>query len=498
MRDERAPIGPASAPAPDPGAASPRDLPSVDRLLAAGAARGLLERHGHALVAAEARALLGEWRERVRAGAAGRDDVSDVALAQALADRVERAARPRLVRVLNLTGTVLHTNLGRAVLPAAALNAVEAAMAAPTNLEYDLAAGARGDREAFVEDLLVRITGAQAATVVNNNAAAVLLTVAALARGRRVVLSRGELVEIGGSFRIPEVMESAGAELVEVGTTNRTHLQDYARAIDASTGLVMKVHTSNYVIEGFTASVDERTLAGLCRERGVPLASDLGSGALVDLGAYGLPREPLPQDMLRAGCDVVTFSGDKLLGGPQAGLVVGRREFVDRIRRHPMKRALRLSKLTLAALEATLRLYLRPERLASELPTLRWLSRPVDALRGLAGALREPLAAALGPGFAVEPVDMQAEIGSGSLPGRGVPSHGLAVAPVGLPRREVAAALDALAAALRALPVPVIGRISADRLLLDLRCVDDVAELAGLFAALDGAAIGPRRSRSPR
>ncbi len=498
MRDGRAPIGPACAPAPAPEAATPRDLPSVDRLLAAGAARELLERYGHALVTAEARALLGEWRERVRAGAATRGDLSDAALSRALADRVERVVRPGLVRVLNLTGTVLHTNLGRAVLPVSALRAVEAAIASPTNLEYDLAAGARGDREAVVEELLVRITGAEAATVVNNNAAAVLLTVAALARGRRVVLSRGELVEIGGSFRIPEVMESAGAELVEVGTTNRTHLQDYARAIDASTGLVMKVHTSNYVIEGFTASVDERALAVLCRERGVPLASDLGSGALVDLREHGLPREPLPQDMLRAGCDVVTFSGDKLLGGPQAGLVVGRREVVDRIRRHPMKRALRLSKLTLAALEATLRLYLRPDRLAAELPTLRWLSRPVDELRRFGATLREPLAAALGPGFAVEPADMQAEIGSGSLPGRGVPSHGLAVAPVGLPRREVAAALDALAAALRALPVPVIGRISADRLLLDLRCVDDVAELAGLFAALDGAAIGPGRPRTPR
>jgi L-seryl-tRNA(Ser) seleniumtransferase len=473
-----------SPPAAAPLRPSPRDLPSMDRLTGSAEARLLQQRFGRALVAAEARALLAERRERLRADAVPVVDVSDAALTRELAARVARSATPRLVGVLNLTGTVLHTNLGRAVLPESAMRHVETAMGSPTNLEYDLEAGARGDREAAVEDLLVRITGAEAATVVNNNAAAVLLTVAALARGRRVVLSRGELVEIGGSFRIPEVMASAGAELVEVGTTNRTHLQDYERAIDADTGIVMKVHTSNYVIEGFTASVDERTLAGLCRARGVPLVTDLGSGSLVDLAAFGLPQEPLPQDMLAAGCDVVTFSGDKLLGGPQAGLIVGTREYVDRIRRFPMKRALRLSKLTLAALEATLLLYLQPERLLAELPTLRWLTRPVDDMRQVAAMLREPLAEAVGASFRVEEAEMQSEIGSGSLPGRGVASFGLAVAPVGVPKRGVADALIRLSVALRSLSVPVIGRISGDRVLLDLRCLDNAAQFVDLCPEL--------------
>jgi L-seryl-tRNA(Ser) seleniumtransferase len=466
-----------------------RGLPSVDRLANGATGRALQQRHGRSLVSAEARSLIAERREALAAGRASARDVEFETLCEALAERVERAVRPGLVPVLNLTGTVLHTNLGRAVLPRSAASRVEAAMTSTTNLEYDLATGARGDREGAVEALLVRLTGAQAATVVNNNAAAVLLTVAALAGGRRVVLSRGELVEIGGSFRIPEVMASAGAQLVEVGTTNRTHPRDYEAAIDASTGIVMKVHTSNYVIQGFTASVDERTLAGVCRRRGVPLVSDLGSGALVDLGAWNLPREPMPREMLEAGCDVVTFSGDKLLGGPQAGMIVGSAACIERIRRHPMKRALRLSKMTLAALEATLQAYLHPERLTDELPTLRWLTRPVDEIERLALNLRPALAEVLGSGFRVETMPMRSEIGSGSLPGRGVPSFGLSIAVAAERRRQGAAALQGLARTLRGLPVPVIGRIASERLLLDLRCLDCAEDLAQVLPAL-GAALG--------
>jgi L-seryl-tRNA(Ser) seleniumtransferase len=271
---------------------------------------------------------------------------------------------------------------------------------------------------------------------------------------------------------MPDVMASAGATLVEVGTTNRTHPHDYERALTERTALVMKVHTSNYAVQGFTAAVDEATLAPIAHARGVPLATDLGSGSLVDLAAYGLPREPLPQEMLAAGCDVVTFSGDKLLGGPQAGLIVGSREAVGRIRKFPMKRALRMSKLPLAALEATLRLYLRPERLAQDLPTLRLLTRPIDAIRTMARELQPVVATAVAPQFSVDVVALLGQIGSGSLPVERLPSAGLALAPVVM-KKGVGTALDRLAQALRSLPLPVIGRIADDRLLLDLRCLED-------------------------
>jgi L-seryl-tRNA(Ser) seleniumtransferase len=384
--------------------------------------------------------------------------------------------------VLNLTGTVIHTNLGRALLAEPALQHLMATMAGPNNLEYDIAAGGRGDRDSVVEELLVTLTGAQAATVVNNNAAAVLLTIAALARGKEVIVSRGELVEIGGAFRMPDVMAAAGATLVEVGTTNRTHPHDYERAIGERSALLMKVHTSNYAVQGFTSAVDEATLASIAHARGLPLATDLGSGALIDLAAFGLPHEPMPQQVLAAGCDVVTFSGDKLLGGPQAGLIVGNQDAIARIRKFPLKRALRISKLPLAALEATLMLYLRPERLAQDLPTLRLLTRPLESIRGVAAALHDRVAAAVAPRFSAKTIDLQSQIGSGSLPVDRLPSAGLAIAPVA--KKGAGKALDALAAALRALPTPVIGRIADDRLVLDFRCLEDPAELEQQLALL--------------
>lgn len=466
--------------------ATPKDLPSTDRLLRLPGVAALLQQHGHTLVAGEARTLLDGLRAQAVAGHLPADAVRPQALEAALAERVSSRLAPRMRAVLNLTGTVIHTNLGRALLADEALQHLLAMMAGPNNLEYDLATGGRGDRDTVVEELLCTLTGAEAATVVNNNAAAVLLTIAALARGREVVVSRGELVEIGGAFRMPDVMASAGATLVEVGTTNRTHPADYERALNERTGLVMKVHTSNYAVQGFTAAVSESELAPIAHARGLPLATDLGSGSLVDLTAYGLPREPLPQEMLAAGCDVVTFSGDKLLGGPQAGLIVGSREAVGRIRKFPMKRALRMSKLPLAALEATLRLYLRPERLAQDLPTLRLLTRPVEAIQALAVDLAPAVAAAVAPRFQVAVVPLLGQIGSGSLPVERLPSAGLALAPAD--RKGSGRALDELATALRGLPLPVIGRIAEDRLLLDLRCLEDpagfIAQLPRLREAL--------------
>lgn len=459
--------------------ARPQDLPALDKLLRDCAP--LVAEHGHTLVAQEARALLDALRPRAVAGDLLRSEVD--ALPQTLAARVPGRLQPAMRAVLNLTGTVIHTNLGRSLLADAALQQVVALMGSPNNLEFDLEAGARGDRDDLIESLLCELTGAEAATVVNNNAAAVLLGIAALARGREAIVSRGELVEIGGAFRMPDVMSAAGATLVEVGTTNRTHPRDYEQALTPRTGLIVKVHTSNYQVQGFTAAVDEATLAPIARGAGVPLMTDLGSGALVDLSQWGLPAEPLPQAMLAAGCDVVTFSGDKLLGGPQAGLIVGSKAAVGQIRKYPMKRALRLSKLPFAALEATLRLYLRPERLVRDLPTLRLLTRPQDQIAALAQRLLPEVAAAVAPRFQVATVALQSQIGSGSLPVERLPSAGLALTAVDRRGRS----LDALAAALRGLPRPVIGRIHDDRLLLDLRCLEEPTLLTSQLDVLKEA-----------
>jgi L-seryl-tRNA(Ser) seleniumtransferase len=462
-----------------------QDLPATDRLLRAPAVAMLIAEHGHACVAEQVRSLLDATRVQALAGQLSLASVGIEALAAEVGKRVARRLAPRMQRVINLTGTVIHTNLGRALLADSALQQLLTLMAGPNNLEYELASGGRGDRDSIVEELLCTLTGAEAATVVNNNAAAVLLTIAALARGREVVVSRGELVEIGGAFRMPDVMTSAGATLVEVGTTNRTHPHDYERAINERTALLMKIHTSNYAVQGFTAAVDEAVLAPIAHARGLPLATDLGSGSLVDLAQWGLPREPLPQEKLAAGCDIVTFSGDKLLGGPQAGLIVGSRAAVDRIRKFPMKRALRMSKLPLAALGATLLLYLRPDRLTQDLPTLRLLTRPLADIQALACRLQAAVAAAVAPRFEVSTLDLLGQIGSGSLPVERLPSAGLAIAP--RHKKGVGRALDELSGALRSLPLPVIGRIAEDRLLLDLRCLEDEAAFAAQLPRLQEA-----------
>ena len=457
--------------------------PSVDRVAQWPAVAGLVADHGRTAVIAAIRDVLAAERERAAGADPAQGDWSEPRLCTLVTDVLQKQAAPKLRRVFNLTGTVLHTNLGRALLPAEAVARVATALAHPVNLEYDLADGGRGDRDSLVEALLCELTGAEAATVVNNNAAAVLLTLAALARGREAVVSRGELVEIGGAFRMPDVMQAAGAKLREVGTTNRTHPADYADAIGPRTALLMKVHTSNYVVSGFTSTVTEAEVADLAHARGLPLVVDVGSGNLADFRRYGLPREPLVQEALAAGADVVTFSGDKLLGGPQAGLVVGRKTLIARIRRHPLKRALRVSKLTLAALEATLALYRDPDRLAERLPTLRLLTRPQAAIDALARRVAPVLATALGTAWSVDVAATSSQIGSGALPVDSLPSAALVLR---LRSRRSGAALARQAARLRALPIPVIGRVADDALWLDLRCLEDeeafVAQLPALAA----------------
>jgi L-seryl-tRNA(Ser) seleniumtransferase len=405
---------------------------------------------------------------------AGRETIAGdrAAMVQAVVREAERAIAadgPRMRPVVNATGVVLHTNLGRALLAESAIEAVEAAARSAVNLEYDLESGGRGDRDTIVEDEICALTGAEAATVVNNNAAAVVLGLNSLAERREVIVSRGEMIEIGGSFRLPDVMAKSGAILKEVGTTNRTHRSDYSDAIGPATALLLKVHPSNYRVVGFTSEVTLEELVEIGRERGVDVMEDLGSGALVDLEEFGLPREPLVRERVVAGAAIVTFSGDKLLGGPQAGIIVGRRALIERIKRNPLKRALRCDKLTLAALSATLRLYLRSRDIGSELPTLRTLRRSKSEIAAMAPGARDILIEELGAEYRVEIVDATSQVGSGALPVKELDTVALRVTHPGK-------SANAIASMFRR--ARIIGRIVDDSFQLDLRTVEDPALFA--------------------
>jgi L-seryl-tRNA(Ser) seleniumtransferase len=393
-------------------------------------------------------------------------DVQPETLQAAVATWLARARQPQFRRVINATGVILHTNLGRALLSRTAVENVALLAAHYSNLEYDLERGQRGDRYVAVVDLLRRLTGAEDALVVNNNAAAVLLALQALSTGREVVVSRGELIEIGGSFRIPDIMRSSGALLREIGTTNKTHLRDYQDAVNEQTALLLKVHTSNYRIVGFTESVSSEALVQLGHAFQLPVMEDLGSGNLIDLGAYGLEQEPTVSAVIRAGVDVVTYSGDKLLGGPQAGIIVGKRRYIEVLKRHPLNRALRIDKLTLAALEGTLRHYLDPAAAVRDIPTLRMITAPVQEVNRRAQRLLRQVKGAVANDWVISVQAESSEVGAGALPLTKIPTRVLSV------RSPRMSATD-IERCFRQHAPPVLGRIQQEMFLLDMRMVQD-------------------------
>ena len=447
-------------------------IPSVDKLLSSAAFQKTVRVYGHTRTSKSIREYLSSLRADVQQNhshsiPSAEDIAAAITISLGSIDR--RSLRP----VLNLTGTVLHTNLGRAALPASALRAIALTASGNTNLEFDLSKGKRGDRDDHVEKLLCELTGAEAITVVNNNAAAVLICLNTFAFGKEVCISRGELVEIGGSFRIPEVMEKSGCTLRELGATNRTHLKDYANAVNEHTGLLMKVHTSNYEIRGFTQEVSYEEVAALAKERDVPFLADLGSGTLIDLEHYGLKHEPTVQEVLKAGTDVVTFSGDKLLGGPQSGIIAGRKELIEQIKNNPLKRALRVDKLTLAALSEVLKLYKHPEALTQELPTIRHLARKPEEIKSIAEAVLPAFIKSAGDKAKVSVIPSASQIGSGALPLDQLPSFSIRIKPAS----ERDAELQQLTRAFREMSMPVVGRLNDGALLFDLRTLDECALL---------------------
>jgi L-seryl-tRNA(Ser) seleniumtransferase len=448
-----------------------RALPPIDECLTAAQANPALAGFSRSYVKVMLQRAQAELRAAILSGrdTHPRDRAAMIDAVIGAASRAVAADESALRPVVNATGVVLHTNLGRAILAESAIEAIEIAARSAVNLEYDLETGERGDRDTILESEICELTGAEAATVVNNNAAAVVLALNSLAEGREVIVSRGEMIEIGGSFRLPDVMAKSGAILREVGTTNRTHPSDYADAIGPQTALLLKVHPSNYRVVGFTSEVTLENLVEIGRARGIEVMEDLGAGALIDLTEYGIPREPVVRDRIGAGAAIVTFSGDKLLGGPQAGVIVGWRAAIDRIKRNPLKRALRCDKLTLAALSATLRLYLRSKDLGDELPTLRILGRSVNEIAAIAPRAREILVERLGAGYAIEIVDTTSQVGSGAMPVEELKSVALRVSH---PEKSA----NVVAAMFRR--ARIIGRVTDDSFHLDLRTIEDPAVFA--------------------
>ncbi|MDP2862085.1 MAG: L-seryl-tRNA(Sec) selenium transferase [Desulfobacterales bacterium] len=445
-----------------------RMLPGIDRILELSKKEPDFENVPRSVLLQSARKIVESLRYGILAGnpSVAENDLTDSPVLEKMKDTVKKIMTPNLKRIINATGVVVHTNLGRSVLAEEAAGNLLAIATGYSNLEFDLATGERGSRYSCVEEILCEISGAEAAMVVNNNAAAVLLCLDTMARNRKVIVSRGELVEIGGSFRIPDVMAKSGAILKEVGTTNRTHLKDYIGAIDGDTALLLKVHTSNYSVVGFTASVTLKELVELGSKHQIPVMEDLGSGTFIDFSKYGLLKEPTVQESVSDGADVITFSGDKLLGGPQAGIIVGKRDVVDSVKKNPLTRALRIDKLTLAALESTLRIYRDPEKAVKLIPTLFMLTTPFNLIKKRADKLFRLLAKINNPALSINLVDMSSKAGGGSLPLLDLPSKCIAVKIEGISSNTIERNM-------RENTPPVIGRIEDDSFIMDLRTVQE-------------------------
>ncbi len=450
-----------------------RTLPAVDELLRHPQIQPFLKIHSRTLVVESIRNVLEEKRQAIFQSKddqeAGAVTMTPERWAVAIEEELKASFRPSLRPVINATGVVLHTNLGRAPLCEDALRNLMEIASGYSNLEFNLKTGERGSRYEHIEEILCRISGADSALVVNNNAGAVFLALNSLAEGREVIVSRGQLVEIGGSFRIPDVMRKSGARLAEVGTTNRTHLRDYEQAISEDTALLLKVHTSNFRILGFTAEVPIRDLVALGQAKGVPVMEDLGSGCFIDLSRYGMEAEPTVQEAIQAGVEIVTFSGDKLLGGPQAGIILGKKKVLDLLKKNPLNRALRIDKLTLAALESTLRAYLDPDQASKILPTLSMLTSPLDEVIGRAKRLQRKMIKAVSSSCQITLREENSQVGGGALPLQMLPTRVLALRPL----RISAAALEEK---LRKNDPPVIARVKEEEVLFDLRTVAEEEE----------------------
>jgi L-seryl-tRNA(Ser) seleniumtransferase len=450
-----------------------RALPAVDELLRHSQIQSHLKIFSKELVVGSIRRIMEQKRQAILKSANLQEAASvGIALEELLAaveEEVTKTARPSLRRVINATGVVLHTNLGRAPLAPEVLQYIGEIAGGYSNLEFDLTSGERGSRYEHVEKILRQITGAESALVVNNNAGAVFLALNSLAEGKEVIVSRGQLVEIGGSFRIPDVMKKSGAHLVEVGTTNRTHLEDYERAINERTALLLKVHTSNFRILGFTAEVSLKDLVALGQAKGLPVLEDLGSGCFVDLSPYGIAKEPTVQEALEAGVDVITFSGDKLLGGPQAGIILGQKKYLDLIKKNPLSRALRIDKLTLAGLEATLRVYWNQAQAVERIPVLNMITCPVEKLERRVKRLQRQLTRDLASFCQVKIREEISPVGGGALPLQGLPTRVIALRPL---KTSVASMEERL----RKSDPPVIARVQEGEILLDLRTVAESEE----------------------
>ena len=447
-------------------------IPAVHEIQKISEVQNLINIHGHSLVTQAIRTTQTEFRKLLLSSGTSKNiKIKNLEFVNQLKKNLSLITNDSLQKVFNLTGTVLHTNFGRASLPKEAINSINQIASEPSNLEYDILNNKRGDRDSHIDERLCRLIGAEACTIVNNNAAAVVLVLNSLAKRKEVLISRGELIEIGGSFRLPEIMKSAGCKILEVGTTNRTHIEDFEDALGKKSAMIFKAHKSNFNVEGYTSEVDEKDIVKLSKKNNIPFMVDLGSGSLIDLRSLGITKVQSPKDTIARGVDLITFSGDKLLGGPQCGIIAGRKDLITKIKKNPLKRALRCDKMTIAAFSTLLKLYENPERAKLEIPTLRLLNRKEKEIYEVAKKLFQLIKLKVSNIAEVKIIKCKSQIGSGSLPVELLPSYGIKISALNI-KRNSNKFLQNMSKKFRELPIPIIGRLSKDSLIFDCRCLE--------------------------